>query len=443
MKYDSKKTLSENKILINESNGVSWTADKAYELDVDWQIGSEFIQKGFYIQKVSNDRVCRNGKCVDVFCPGPSCYASGKQTKKPKSDAFSPDNGFIFYFMCPTIHGEWDDVWGKPMRIHYNEEGSDFFPHVVTNAALQSKLTSVFCTPKVNKDVERTSEIELTPEMIKYMLQSGNYDLPIEYKDSAPVEKKETIPIQKSQEEINKEILARKDAPDIAPRLYVASKGFKDWKNYQKQCCCPTYSENKEEHLQCNKNIARAVEQGWNPKEGGCPELAKNKYCKGNANSAETEFGMEGSGKSLGDPDKTGSDVKLDDSNQKSIIATEPKPFHSRDVGFDGTYEPEFNGGTSEFENWLSDNLWNKTDLFSKNEMDKISQLVFKFDVGIDGKVSNFKLEVLPIEGKSITKLKNNDKIIDVLEKMPNWIPAEKDGVKLQSSVEYPIMISY
>jgi len=236
---------------------------------------------------------------------------------------------------------------------------------------------------------------------------------------------------KKTQEEINKEILARDDAHLVAPRLYASSLGYKDWKSYQEQFCCPTKEENPTENMNCNQNITRAMKyHNWKPGDG-VPEGLRSSYCKGEETTSSDEVaiddgtgtGVEGTGE--------GTYVNLsDEGSTEGLFAFETDPYF-KDLKPDETiWKPEFVGGESKFNTWFDENfLYPKTALRKKQH--GVSEI--SFVVNADGTLSNFEV----VRGSGYKEL--DDYAIELLKTMPDWSPSTKDGVKIQSQVTLPI----
>jgi hypothetical protein len=286
MKYDASKTLKENKEIIfedpntNNSNlkspGGKWTADKDYRLSAlggDWTLTKGSVFEGW-------DNVWIGSSRYYTDCPGPKCAAWSKALDGIRNPYNKAGDGLRFYdiiFQCidSSIHQAGGWTW-----ISSSLENSD----------LLKKLKSHFCgNPKSISIDPSNVEIEVSSDNIQ-IAHSDNYQF------KPDTNKKETQ--AKTQETKGKpaptkeEILARTDAHLVAPRIYAESLGHKDWDNYKKVFCCPTYQENKTENIKCNQNIGLAMKQGWKP-GSKIPDGMKSSYCKGDD---EIDYKIEGDG---------------------------------------------------------------------------------------------------------------------------------------------------
>ena len=199
---------------------------------------------------------------------------------------------------------------------------------------------------------------------------------------------------------------------------------------YQEQFCCPTVQENKTEHIKCNQNIAKAMKQGWKPGDG-IPDGMRSSYCKGEESISSDEVaidngtgtGIEGTGE--------GTYVNLsDEGSTEALFAMETDPYFKDLKPEETIWEPEFVGGESKFNTWFEENfLYPKQAL--RKKLTGVSEI--SFIVNVDGTLSDFT--VLRGSGQKIL----DDYAIELLKTMPNWNPATKSGVKIQSKVTLPI----
>ncbi len=413
MKYDSSKTLNENEeLLLKESTSITWTADRDYDLDTT---GPNYtLYKGAIFTSIpDNSWVPKSYDSPhDSYyskCPGPNCVARG--------------TGYSYmgyprqlFFTC------------KPDSCSlYDVTSMAIFDACTVNSTLESKLNAKFCRSAKEIDLS-DAYIELSPEMIQSLkVQAADESGKVKTKEVTP---KKPEPPKKTQEEINKEILARNDADQVAPRLYASSLGYKDWKQYQEQFCCPTVQENKTEHIKCNQNIAKAMKQGWKPGDG-IPEGMRSSYCKGEESISPddvvidngTGTGIEGTGE--------GTYVNLsDEGSTEGLFAVETDPYFKDLKPEETIWKPEFVGGESKLKTWFDENF-----LYPKKALRKKQHGVseISFVVNTDGSLSNFEL----VRGSGYREL--DDYAIELLKTMPNWNPSTKDGVKIQSQVTLPI----
>ena len=419
MRYDSSKTLNENEeLLLKESTSITWTADRDYDLETTGPNYTLYKGATFKSDPDNSWIPKSHDSNYDSYyskCPGPNCVARG--------------TGYSYmgyprqlFFSC------------KPDKCSlYDVTSMAIFDACTVNATLESKLSAKFC--RSAKEIELTNDyIEITPEMMQiFKVQADNESGKLKTKQVTPkkpeVPKKPEEP-KKTQEEINKEILARNDADQVAPRLYAASLGHKDWKMYQEQFCCPTVQENKTEHIKCNQNIAKAMKQGWKPGDG-IPDGMRSSYCKGEESISSDEVaidngtgtGIEGTGE--------GTYVNLsDEGSTEALFAMETDPYFKDLKPEETIWEPEFVGGESKFNTWFEENfLYPKQAL--RKKLTGVSEI--SFIVNVDGTLSDFT--VLRGSGQKIL----DDYAIELLKTMPNWNPATKSGVKIQSKVTLPI----
>jgi TonB family protein len=418
MKYDSSKSLSENKSLLIEANTVTWTADKRYELDVDWTMDYKHIQPGFTMYS-EGGQIGHWGVPLDIKCPGPKCRARGRQIMKVLSDALAPTKYIDLIYYCPEIV-EFKE-YKSPMYVSFNGSSNMWD---AWNGTLNSKLSEKFCISAAQIEPE---EIELgnfqiatdeTPSSEYNLDTSGKYK----------TQKAQEQP-KKTQDEINKEILARKDASQVAPRLYASSLGYKDWASYQKQFCCPTYAENPKENEKCNQNIGLAFEQGWRPGDG-VPEGMKSHYCKGEVEFSSDEVIIDdGTGQGI-EGEGEGTYLDLNDGGKEALFVSKEDPYFKDLHPEETIWDAEFVGGESKLKMWFEENFSYPKDALRKKQSGVCE---ITFIVNTDGSLSDFTI----LRGSGFVVLDNY--ALELVKKMPNWDPATKDGVKIQSKVTMPI----
>lgn len=415
MNYDSSKTLNENlQSLINESTTLTYTCDRDYELDTAGR--NYWALKGttFY----ANNKEISNYRC-DGKCPGPKCCAFGKVQYVGLTPWSSPNWVWIAYACSELSFADIGSAKQALINAIVPLYGWD-----ITNSSLSSKLNAKFCRSAIDVDPEyidlSNMEIILEPT---YDTESGKL------KTDKPITPKKPEVPKKTQEEINKEILARTDADQVAPRLYATSLGYNDWKSYQEQFCCPTYNENKSEHIKCNQNIAKAMKQGWKPGDG-IPEGMRSTYCKGESLVSSDEVVIDnGTGKGI-EGTGEGTYVNLSDGDKEALFAGETDPYFKDLKPEETIWEPEFVGGESKFKTWFDENFSYPKKALRKKQHG-VSEI--SFIVNTDGSLSNFSV----VRGSGYQELDNY--AIELLKKMPNWNPSTKDGVKIQSLVTLPI----
>jgi TonB family protein len=424
MKYDSSKTLSENKILLNEDptwSSVSWTADKSYELDIDNEIGTRFIQKGFTMTGLDNKQYCRYGDCMYTKCPGPKCVALGKQKLKVQPDAFSPTYSFDLRIWCPELLKHLGD--DHPMDVWYDDASWQFFSHSAFNSVLQSKLEIKFCRSAQVVDDEDINWVEIDLSNM-VLLDDPN---PGKLKSDATNQQQKT----KTQAEINKELLSRDDAYKAVPRLYASSLGFKDWKSYQVAFCCPSAKENPTENAKCNENIGLAFSQGWRPGDA-VPEGMRSSYCKEEEITTPTDVNVsiEGSGESISGEGE-GTSASLNDEGIDASFSSESDPYYKAIDPTTQVWAPTFK---TKFETWIDENFIYPKKAY-KSKQKGIS--IVKFMVNADGTLSNFSLS----ESSGYKEL--DDYALELLKTMPDWNSAKKDGVNIPMEVSIPLVFDF
>jgi TonB family protein len=408
MKYDSTKTLSENKTLLNEASTISWVADRDYDLETT---GFNYtLYKGATFKGVPDNTWVPKGygSNYDSYyskCPGPDCIA--------KSTAYSY-MGYVrnLLFTCKPDTCEIYDV--TSMAI---------FDACLVNETLLSKLRAKFCrnAEEIELNAKETF-IELTPDLLaQYKVDPGKLKTDKAKSQEQP---------KKTQDEINKEILARKDASQVAPRLYASSLGYKDWASYQKQFCCPTYAENPAENAKCNENIGLAFEQGWKPGDG-VPEGMKSSYCKGEETPTPSDEVVidDGTGQGI-EGEGEGTYLDLSNGGKEGLFVSKQDPYF-KDLNPEETiWDAEFVGGETKLNTWFEENF-----LYPKQALKKKQSGVCEitFIVNTDGTLSDFTI----LRGSGVTIL--DDYALELVKKMPNWEPATKDGVKIQSKITMPI----
>jgi TonB family protein len=421
MKYDSTKTLSENKTLLNEASSVTWTADRSYELDIDNEIGSRYIQKGFTMKGLDNQKYCRYGECMYTKCPGPKCLALGNQTLKRQSDAFSPTSFFTLRIWCSELQKH--VVHDYPMDVWYDYNDWQYFSHWAFNSTLQSKLEKLFCRSAQVVDVSDEDEVLIDLSNM-VLIDDPN---PGKLKSDATNQQQKT----KTQAEINKELLSRKDAYKAVPRLYASSLGFKDWKSYQVAFCCPSAKENPTENAKCNENIGLAMRQGWKPGDA-VPEGMRSSYCKEEeiTTTNDVNVSIEGSGESISGEGE-GTSASLNDEGTDASFSSQSDPFYKAIDPTTQVWSPTFK---TKFETWVDENFIYPKKAY-KSKQKGIS--VVKFMVNADGTLSNFSLS----ESSGYQELDNY--ALELLKTMPDWNPAKKDGVNIPMEVSIPLVFDF
>lgn len=96
---------------------------------------------------------------------------------------------------------------------------------------------------------------------------------------------------------------------------------------------------------------------------------------------------------------------------------------------FTATVMPAFPGGIKALRKFLEKNLVTPSDL-SVNETAKV---VVRFVVGFDGRLKSF--QVIQDGGKSY-----NEEVLRVIRKMPDWIPGESNGEKVDVYMTIPVV---
>jgi TonB family protein len=214
----------------------------------------------------------------------------------------------------------------------------------------------------------------------------------------------------KTPEEIKKELLARPDTNIVAPRLYVESLGFTDWKQYQKDFGCPTSKENKSEHIKCNQNIATAFKDGWRPGNEIPEDKRGSKY-----------VGL-GSGKGEGDGEGDSKNSEKTD----GIFGGKWGGTTPEITDIPGLEPAQFDGN---LEKWFADSF-----VYPKEAEEK----------GLEGFVEvnftiNEKGEVESVDSDSDVEDILKKDAIELIKKMPKWVPSKKDGVAIPTSTSIEV----
>jgi len=175
-------------------------------------------------------------------------------------------------------------------------------------------------------------------------------------------------------------------------------------KPYNKQE--PKDSTTNKENFNDNLKLNKAWESGWRPNNGmEVPEnLQTNTYKNNSSNNGKEGDGEEGDG-----------------GNTEDFI-----PFINE---IPGLVNAEFDG---DFYSWFNENFVYPEDA-EKNSIE--GTVVATFTVEVDGSISNI-----------VTDTKSNkilsDEVVNLFKKMPKWLPAEQDGKKIQSKVTIPVEFS-
>lgn len=182
-------------------------------------------------------------------------------------------------------------------------------------------------------------------------------------------------------------------------------------KPYNKQE--PKDSTTNKENFNDNLKLNKAWESGWRPNNGmEVPENLQTNTYKNNLSSNNGE---------KGDGDQENNGEKGDGGNTEDFI-----PFINE---IPGLVNAKFDG---DFYNWFNENFVYPEDA-EKNSIEGI--VVATFTVEVDGLISNI-----------VTDTKSNkilsDEVVNLFKKMPKWLPAEKDGKTISSKVTIPVEFS-
>jgi TonB family protein len=93
--------------------------------------------------------------------------------------------------------------------------------------------------------------------------------------------------------------------------------------------------------------------------------------------------------------------------------------------------QAEYVGGYKQLINYLKQNT---IQLFSETDPKKVRQIVIRFTVNEEGKITDSKIS--PASGDS----KTESLLLDVINNMPQWKPAENaQGVKVKQEFEFVV----
>jgi TonB family protein len=395
-KYDTSKTLSENKkIILNEVDGeITYTLKKNYSLET---LGVNWVaKKNTTFTQFPNEHSFYNyGDTYHTnWCPGPDCVS--------------------YAYVNELIGKQLVTFWCDTKKLYTGE--IQIFSNKIENDELIKELSNAFCKGE-SYPLEPYQEIVLQPSNIeqpnnsqqagtntnqgqmtkKEMEQLTNTTSVIKFSNSSDFDIPKT---EKTPEEIRKELLNNPNVSKMAPRLYVSSLGFNEWKKYQTDFCCPTKKENEKENIICNQNIGKAFENGYRPGDP-IPENLKSYYCKDNTGNVGSS-----SGEKITDQYGHPEPPKVDQ--------------------ITGVSEAQFDGSISD---WFNLNFKYPSDAESKGIEGTVD---VSFTVDTDGNIKN-------VESTSDVDESLRQNAIDLVKKMPKWVPSNKDGVNIESKVTLPI----
>lgn len=97
--------------------------------------------------------------------------------------------------------------------------------------------------------------------------------------------------------------------------------------------------------------------------------------------------------------------------------------------------EAEFPGGLAELQRFILDHL-NYSEAGMDFDLGDCSRLYLEFIVCADGRIQS-----LPPHEKNCEAFKGIG--IDLVDKMPNWIPAQERGMNVASKIRLPVIIDF
>lgn len=268
MKYDSKKTLSENKKIISEESTTSKPTSTVNifgkQITFNGEVRTTVDQELNYISFGSSDgsmepktgpdlvrRICERAtntfssndyklnECIKTTFPKLKSLINQKAPFRIKSG----DKLYYLIFECGYFPEEaitTDPKTGK--RVVYSWDS-----HKYKNTKCESGF-----------------------------IRGGNY---YDYENEKWLDVKETTPEEiKQQQQANYE---------LTPHYAATSRGF-DFKKIQTEFNCPDYKNDPKGNVKCNQDIKKALESGWTPGKPIPDEYKQPKSAIGVANSKET-----------------------------------------------------------------------------------------------------------------------------------------------------------
>jgi TonB family protein len=213
-------------------------------------------------------------------------------------------------------------------------------------------------------------------------------------------------------------------------------------KPYNKQE--PKDSTTNKENFNDNLKLNKAWELGWRPNNDmEVPENLQTNTYKNNSSSNNTKNSDEpndvNNNNQNNNADNGNSNVNGDVNNDSeggkgegegNNITTDAIPTtisYLEDVS-----KPKFNNGELGWSIWFNKNFTYPEKAINKNITGTVTA---SFDVGVNGLVTNVKIIGSPSKILS-------DEVLRLIKKMPNWVPAEKNGIKIKTNVILPIIFS-
>lgn len=181
-------------------------------------------------------------------------------------------------------------------------------------------------------------------------------------------------------------------------------------KPYNKQE--PKDSTTNKENFNDNLKLNKAWESGWRPNNGmEVPEDSQTNTYKNNLST-----NIEGNGDNDGHNDNEG-----DGNNEEDFIPSVDE--------IPGLKNAEFVG---DFYEWFNNNFIYPIEA-EKNSIEGTVNVTFTID--IDGTITNIVTD-------NMSNKILSDEVVILIKKMPKWAPAEMDGKKISSKVTIPIEFS-
>ena len=190
-------------------------------------------------------------------------------------------------------------------------------------------------------------------------------------------------------------------------------------------------SNTNKENFNDNLKLQKAWDSGWRPNNGmDVPEnLQTNTYKNNSSNDSGNTSDTNGSDgdNSSGDNENKGSSEGTNDTNLPSSDST-PTTVDIIDVN----KSPKFPGGNESWDTWFNDNFVYPEKAINSNIQGTVTA---SFEVSADGSISNIKI----VNG--VNRILD-DEVIKLIKKMPKWEPANEDGKNITSIVTLPVIFS-
>lgn len=267
MKYDSNKTLTENKqYLFEKSNENFQIISSKNNINKHFCSGrAQFfvplkelwpLKEGWEMTNTELDNI------IDVENPNEEKIAFTKWGKGNYSACFTvstPCSVYWWILRYPQIRP--NEGYFETLKSHcttpYDERGI-ILGWWALNAYVE-KLNPKYHSKTINL-LDKKNIPVAKPEEHTQTIRTINIKSKTPTKDAIQIEKER---IEKEKEKIKKEIETLKNDPNaylLYPKDYAESKGMKEWKLYKEMFCCPRSGPDS---VKCNQNIALAIKNNW------------------------------------------------------------------------------------------------------------------------------------------------------------------------------------